>query len=434
VARRLAVAVANAANVAPLAYRQDTPGGPLARLASIGTVGARDVRYTADGAYLAISTTSNFAVHRRDGDTHPMLTRTTNISAAGQGTAWHADGQRLVFTYSSANRLYPFLRTGDAYSYVGAVTNVTGNAQPRAVEWGGDLLAFGVSAAPWIQTYRADAAGMLTKLPNPSVTPSAVVASVAWAPPDCSILALASNTTPGTLVRYAVSGDTRTRLTPDISLPGTARAFSLSFSPDGTRLAVGTNAAPYLRYYAHDGAGGLTALPDPVDQPAGFAYSVAFTPDNGDQLAVASFAAPYLLLYSHDGDGLTLIPDAVAEPPTVEAVALSWTPDDAPPTGGEEEPPVQDLGSAGLGGTGGLTGSVRGVADLGGVALGGSGGLAGRVRAVAPLSGSLGGSGGLEGRVRGGTTSELRGTTGSAYALSRTGSAFTVTRTGSAHL
>jgi len=326
VARRLAVAVATGPG---LAYRQDASGGSVARLADIGTVAIRDVRYTADGAYLAVAhVSSQYAMYRRDTDAHIALARPASISTGGAGVAWHGDGQRLAYTFGSANRLYAFLRTGDAYAYAGANVggNPTSTAQSRAVDYGGDYVAVGMASTPFIYWYAVDATGILTKQANPAVLGRSAATTLAWSP-DGTILAIGQSLTPR-LILYRRDGGTLTRLADPPQPPVTAShtPAGMAWSPDGTRLVFATEGG--LRYFIHDGAGGLTLGPDPDVQPPGTVFNgVAFDREGG-QLAATSNAAPFLTLYTHTGDALLAQPALTTGAPTDVATAVAWTPDD----------------------------------------------------------------------------------------------------------
>jgi WD40-like Beta Propeller Repeat len=493
VARRLTVGVATGPG---RAYRQDFTGGPLTRIADIvSTVPFRHVDYTPDGAYLAAAVGPQYRWFRRDGDEHTDLPRPLSISTGGAGVAWHEDGRRVAYTYGSANRLYSFLRTGDILAYAGA--NVGGNptsaSQTRAVDYGGDYVAVGIASVPFINWYRADEAGLLTKMANPAVVGRSAAVTVAWSP-DGLILAAGNYLTPR-LILYARESETLVRL-PDPPQPPVVAAYTpggLAWSPDGTRLVFATEGG--LRYFTHDGAGGLTLGPDPDVQPPGTLFTGCAFDREGGQLAATSNEPPYVTLYTHTGDGL-LIQPPLNDPPTDVATTVAWTPDDAAglPT------PVVPLGEAVLDGGGGLTGTVGtsvslgpavldgtatlegGVgaemplgrvvldggggltgtvgsraavaltADLtggGGLAgvigaempltadLGGGGRLAGPVGAEMPLSAALTGRGDLAGSVRGGVgavVAELPGTVGAATVTTRTGTAHVTNRTGMAHL
>ena len=88
--------------------------------------------------------------------------------------------------------------------------------------------------------------------------------------------------------------------------------YSVKFSPDGTRLAVGHLNSPFITVYGRDKATNtLTAKrANPATLPPSAINSVEFSP-SGDTIAVAHADAPRLTAYSWNGDFGTKFADPI---------------------------------------------------------------------------------------------------------------------------
>ena len=76
----------------------------------------------------------------------------------------------------------------------------------------------------------------------------------------------------------------------------TATRYSCAFSPDGTRLAVGAGASPYLYIYDTTTVP-YTKLADPSTKPTGTVNGLSWSPD-GTRLAVAHNTSPRITVYN----------------------------------------------------------------------------------------------------------------------------------------
>jgi len=95
-------------------------------------------------------------------------------------------------------------------------------------------------------------------------------------------------------------------ITPD-SLPPDA-SYGSSWSNDGIYLAVAHDTSPYITIYKRTGDT-FNKLSDPVDLPAGPAYSGCAFSNNGIYLVVAHNNSPYITIYKRSGDVFTKLDD-----------------------------------------------------------------------------------------------------------------------------
>ncbi|MGK5017708.1 WD40 repeat domain-containing protein [Janthinobacterium sp. HLS12-2] len=104
----------------------------------------------------------------------------------------------------------------------------------------------------------------------------------------------------------------------------TGQGRAAAYSPDGTRLAIGHDATPFLTVYTRSGAT-LTKLADPATLPASAVLDAAWSPD-GTYLAVAHATTPFLTVYKWNGSTLTKLSNPAALPVSASS-GVSWNND-----------------------------------------------------------------------------------------------------------
>lgn len=172
-----------------------------------------------------------------------------------------------------------------------------------------------------IELYRRstfDAPPEATFLPDLPNLPTNDVRATEFSP-DGTYLALGCAASPY-LIIYKRAGDVFTRLPGPAMSPG-GPVYSFSWSPDSTYLAMAFNDAPYVRLYSRSGDT-FTKLAEPDVLPGTFCNSVTFSPD-GLHLAVGAVTGPKGIVYKRVADAFTKLPDLPAFNKLCYAVAYS---------------------------------------------------------------------------------------------------------------
>ena len=140
---------------------------------------------------------------------------------------------------------------------------------------------------------------------------------------DSSKVAIAWGGTSNQLLIYDATGEQLVKLTDLFStIPVNCRG--VSWSPDGTRLAVGRTSSPYIEIYDTTTTP-YTKLADPDVLPTGTTYRMKWSPD-GTRLAIPHNTSPFITIY----DTTTTPYSKITNPDTLpagQANACSWSPD-----------------------------------------------------------------------------------------------------------
>jgi WD40 repeat protein len=162
---------------------------------------------------------------------------------------------------------------------------------------------------------------VFTKLSDPSDLPTNNVNSVSFSL-DGTYMAVASFASPYILI-YKRNGNTFTKLSNPADLPP-ASAQGVAFSPDGVYLSVAHGTTPYITIYKRSGDT-FAKLTDPDSLPTGNGYRTAFSPD-GTYLSVTQEFSPYINIYKRSGDTFAKLANP-ADLPTGDARGVSFTSD-----------------------------------------------------------------------------------------------------------
>jgi len=159
------------------------------------------------------------------------------------------------------------------------------------------------------------------KLVDPATLPTGQGRGVSFSP-DGTYLAIGHSTTPFVTI-YKRSGDTFTKLANPATLP-TGQGKGPSFSPDGTYLAIGHDSSPFVTIYKRSGDT-FTKLANPATLPTGNGEGAAFSPD-GTYLAVVHNSSPFVTIYKRSGDTFTKLANP-ATLPTGNGEGAAFSPD-----------------------------------------------------------------------------------------------------------
>lgn len=127
-----------------------------------------------------------------------------------------------------------------------------------------------------------------------------------------------------------------------ISLTGTTQVVNSSYSvscawsPDDTHVAFLSPVSPFCTIWKNNGNDTFTKISTPFDFAPTIPYNgpsqlnssfISYSPD-GTYLAMGVNAAPYLRLYKRSGDTYTLLPDAnITGKLAVSVLGVAWSPD-----------------------------------------------------------------------------------------------------------
>lgn len=251
------------------------------------------------------------------------LSDLTGLAAGTVNTvAFSNDGQ----LYGSGNSTGPALEfytisgttftASQDFAPGGGVFNIAFNPDTSIVS-----VAHGSS--PFITNYPITGTTVGSALSNPASLPPAQANGVAWSA-DGTFLAVTHNTTPFVTVYSYTAPSTFTKITTgdtsefadSADLP-TGNGQAVSWSEDGSFLAVAHTTTPFVSIYSVSGTGTsatFTKLTNPGTLPAGNGTGVKFSRD-GEWLAVSHATTPFVTIYSISGTTFT----KAANPATLPA-------------------------------------------------------------------------------------------------------------------
>ena len=186
--------------------------------------------WSPDETYLSvIGDTQTHAIYKRTGDSFAALSPpsifTGTETAFQSSVAWSADGTYLAYTTS--NKAGVLKRTSDTFADL-AFTS-PGAAWGCAFAPNGNFLAVGITSSPFIKIY-SRSGDTFTPLSDPASLPAGIGNRVQWSA-DSNYLSVGMATTPY-IFTYSRSGSTFTALSNPSTLPaGTIRG--ISYSPVG---------------------------------------------------------------------------------------------------------------------------------------------------------------------------------------------------------
>jgi WD40 repeat protein len=266
----------------------------------------------------------------------PAIYRLQSVNAGEAGIPYAAaftpDSKILAVAHYKSPSLTMYEDINGAWikmpDVTGGVPGVVTTDSGRSVAFSpnGLFMSVGLEGAPYYAMYE-NIDGVWTRMP--AVTggsPNVAVRSMKFSP-DSKILVFGHSYVPcfsmyedidGVWTKMpAVTGGYPTNNT-------WAYANGISFSPDGTILAIAHDDAPYLTMY-EDIDGVWTKMANVTGgNPAGKGLSVSFSPD-GTILAIAHDGAPCLTMYE-DIDGVwTKMSDVLAEIPSGNGLAVSFS-------------------------------------------------------------------------------------------------------------
>ena len=270
--------------------------------------------------YSGLSQIDNYVVHEED-DTFNAIALPPAPAGSVRTYAWSPNAKILAIGETVSPYIEFYEREGQTFTKITGEPDTT-TADPYSLDWTEDTVylacASGAAGENYMGWYKFDGGTDFTKLTNPTLTPGATAQGCSWTP-DGVYLAFAVFSATDTVLLYKRSGDTLTQVD-KVSITG--GAYDCHFSPDGSILAVGLAASPYLKLYKVV-SDALVAITGPVSNPPGIVNSCRFSPD-GNFLACACQTTPFLACYRRHGEILTSCTVDIAAAGIGEAV--SWSP------------------------------------------------------------------------------------------------------------
>lgn len=237
-------------------------------------------------AVIALSavTAAGVAISRLFTLTSNQLTTLTNGgSSSGSGSGGGTPGATFAVAHINSPYLTLF-NTSDYSTKAGPAITPTGSTRGVAYRPDGSMLAVTMLTAPYVRLYDAN----LAKLTDPAILPTGGGHSIAFSS-DGSLFAIAHFTSPYVTI---YNSDTRAKLPDPPSLP-TSNGWGIAFSSNGL-MAVGLEATPYIAVY---NTSTWARKADPAILPPDSVLGpLSFSPD-GSLLAVPHNSSPCLTVY-----------------------------------------------------------------------------------------------------------------------------------------
>lgn len=110
------------------------------------------------------------------------------------------------------------------------------------------------------------------------------------------------------------------------AVPATGDGQGVSFSPDGSAIAVAHSVVPYISAYPWSGGGFGTRFSNPATFPTGQGTDVTFSPD-GSAVALTSATTPFIFAYPWSGSGFGTKYTNPASLPVDTGSGVAFSPD-----------------------------------------------------------------------------------------------------------
>jgi WD40 repeat protein len=207
----------------------------------------------------------------------------------------------------------------------------TGAVRSVAYSPNGSYLASFCTVTPFIHVYSVNSStGVLTKLTQPTLLPPSPLSAGSRAisfSPDGTQLALTYPNNSPYLHVYDVSGTSVSKRTLSIATPPPAGGVCLAYSPSGGHVVIGHQNTPFMSIYSISGST-YTKLANPSLLPASAVVDATYSPDGALLAVLHSGATPYLTVYSVSGTTYTKLTNP-ATLPSAGATGLAFSPDGA---------------------------------------------------------------------------------------------------------
>lgn len=271
-------------------------GNVLTKLAPVDVAPTGPVNglaFSSDGIYLvAAHGVSPFvSIYKRTGDSFAKLPDPLTLPGGGaQSASFTLDGQYLAIGSQTGPGVLVYKRSGDSFTALAFPATAPATCYNVSFSDDGTYLFATGTATPFVFFYKRTA-DSFTKLADPADLPTAQILPAAAMTRD-GVYALAAQNT-GLSHFYKRTGDVYSRLStlpPWGSVP-----TGIAWSQDGTTLAVGITASPYVQLFRRTGDT-LTSISAPDVLPAGAAGRPSFSADN-KFLAIPHTTTPFLSVY-----------------------------------------------------------------------------------------------------------------------------------------
>lgn len=226
---------------------------------------------------------------------------TLNINGLGAAPLKKQDGTAYAVGGLLAGKPYSFRRVGSDFLADSGGREVSINGQTEVSALYGEAIA---SYDPVQLTLD------VTVATQPATLPVSSSNGISYSP-NGTFLAVAQNAAPYITI-YKLTDGIYVKIADPTVVP-TSAGRGVSWSSDGVYLAVACISSPYLVVYKRSGDI-FTKLADPDILPSSNGNGVAFSPD-GLHLAVAHSSSPFLTIYKRNGDVFNKLANPSTLPP-----------------------------------------------------------------------------------------------------------------------
>lgn len=283
-------------------YRRHFGFDTLISLSSPSTLPSGDGRaceWSPDGLYLAIcySGTPYLSIYKRNGETLNKLANPATLpSSYGTGVSFSSDNVYLAVSSADGNGLIIYKRSGDTFTFLTFLN--PGGSGVNCVEFSKDTnyLAVGfVGAGQFLRVYLRTG-DTFTMIPIPSIENE--VKDLTWST-DGTYLAVALTGSPFVRI-FKRNGDAFQAVSQPSTIPN-GSAYSCAFSNNGNYLVIGYGVTPFIIIYKRSGAT-FTQISNPTSVPAYAVYSCAWSPDDTYLVVGTINNSNPIAIYKRDGD------------------------------------------------------------------------------------------------------------------------------------
>ena len=241
--------------------------------------------------------------HKKESPTFTGITRSIGGFGLGAGSAAESTVPSIAVVFGASPYIHAYrwiTGVGFGAKYSDPSTLPGGDGYDVTFSPDGSDIAVAHDGSPYITVYSWSSSGFGAKYSDPSTSPGYKCAGVAFSP-DGSTLAVAQlNGFAGTRI-YSWSSSGFGTL---YSNPSNIERFqyNITFSPDGSDIAVVGVTSPYVQVFPWSSSGAGTLYSNPSPSISNRARGVAFSPD-GSALAVAHQDGSEISVYSWSSSG-----------------------------------------------------------------------------------------------------------------------------------